>query len=71
MSGRGWRLMGLERKIWSDRWFYAALKEWDISFHKLFLGSIIFLRKMAGEAVETVWEFNEKPRIWVPLLRTS
>lgn len=63
--------MGLERKIWSDTWFYTALMEWDISFHKLFLGSIIFLRKMVGEPLETVWELNEKPRIWVPLLSTS
>lgn len=34
----------------------------------LFLGTLIFLRKTAGEPVEMVWEFNKKPMIWFPLL---
>lgn len=38
VSGKGQRLMGLERKIWNDRWFYAALMVWDVSFCKPFLG---------------------------------
>lgn len=74
--------MGLERKIWSDRWFYATLMEWDVSFCKHFLGYhrffflfvcflIFFPGKMAGEPVETAWEFNEKCKIWVPLQSTS
>lgn len=61
-----WRLMDVERKFGAMGWFYAALMEWDVYFLRSFWGTFIL-----GMVTRNVWEFNEKPMIWVPLLKST